>query len=92
MMNILLILAFISVAAGIVAAVFITDYVSKRGVKINYFLWRIRIFKYVQDYKRLTLEETGKVGPWYYVLSVGFPLALIFSLTFLILKGIGHIQ
>ena len=91
MLTVIAILALISVSAGIVAAIFITDWVSKRGVKINYFLWRIKIFRYVQDYKRLTAQETGKIGPWYYVLTTGMILTLVFGLAFLFLKGILHI-
>lgn len=84
----LAIFALASLTAGLVSAIVITDYVSKRGIKINYLLWRIKIFQYVQDYKRLSLKEKGKIGGWYYVLTAGMTLALILSLAFVLLKGI----
>ncbi|NPV83813.1 MAG: hypothetical protein HPY46_09580 [Candidatus Aminicenantes bacterium] len=84
----LAILALASLATGLVSAIVITDYVSKRGIKINYLLWRIKIFQYVQDYKRLSLQEKGKIGGWYYALTAGMTLALSLSLAFVVLKGI----
>ena len=75
-----------SVAVGVVACIAVTSYVSKRGVKINFFLYRIMIFKYLNDYRRLTLQETGKIGLWYYVFSVAMVLTLVFVVVGIILK------
>lgn len=82
----LAILALAGLAAGLVSAIVITDYVSKRGIKINYPLWRIKIFQYVQDYKRLSLQEKGKIGGWYYALTAGMTVTLILGLALLLLK------
>lgn len=87
----LTIFALASLAAGLVSAIVITDYVSKRGIKINYLLWRIKIFQYVQDYKRLSLQEKGKIGGWYYALTAGMTVTLILGLALLLLKGILHL-
>jgi len=81
-----LILALISVGVGIVSSIAVTNYVSKRGVKINYFLWRIMIFKYFIDYQRLTKQETGKVGPWSYVFIAAMVLAAIFVVAGIVIK------
>ena len=43
----------------------IIDFLQKRNVKINYFLIRILMWKYVHQYKKITLEETGSVGSLY---------------------------
>ena len=73
-----LVLALISVAVGIVSSIAVTAYVSERGVKINYFLWRIMIFKYFNDYVAMTEKETGRPGVWYYTFTVAMILALVF--------------
>ncbi len=81
-----LVLGLISVAVGVVASIAVTSFVAKRGVKINFFLYRIMIFKYFNDYRRLTLQETGKIGPWYYAFSAAMILALVFVVVGIILK------
>ncbi len=79
-------LALISVAVGIIASIAITSYVSRRGVKINYFLWRIMIFKYFGDYDRLTKQETGKTGSWHYIFIIAMALAVVFAAAGIMLK------
>ncbi len=74
-----LVLALISVAVGIVSSIAVTAYVSKRGVKINYFLWRITIFKYFNEYVAMTKKEKGRPGVWYYTFIAGMSLALVFA-------------
>ncbi len=84
-------LALARLATDLVSAIVITDYVSKHGRKINYFLWRIKIFQYVQDYKRLTFQQNGEIGPWYYALAAGMTLKLILGLALLLLKRVLHL-
>ena len=79
-------LAFVSVILGVVFSMMIVHEVSKRGVKINYFLLRILIFKYVSQYKQLTTKETGRIGPLYYPCVVSYLLALVFSAVFIIVR------
>jgi hypothetical protein len=79
-------LAFASVILGTVLSLMIVREVSKRGVKINYFLLRILIFKYISLYKQLTTKETGRIGPLYYPCVVSFLLALFFSVVFIIVR------
>ncbi len=73
-----LVLALISVAVGIASSIAVTAYVSKRGVKINYFLWRIMIFKYFNEYVAMTKKETGTPGVWYYTFNVAMVLTFVF--------------
>jgi hypothetical protein len=63
---------------GVVSSIAVTAYVSERGVKINYFLWRIMIFKYFNDYVAMTKKEKGRPGVWYYTFLVGMSLAFVF--------------
>jgi hypothetical protein len=72
------VLAFVSVVLGVVFSMMIVHEVSKRGVKINVFWLRLYIFKYIDQYKRLTRVETGKVGPLYYLCVGSYVLALVF--------------
>ena len=85
-----LILALISVAVGVVSSIAVTAYVSERGVKINYFLWRIMIFKYFNDYVTMTKRETGKPGIWYYTFTVAMVITLVFVVLGAALKRAGY--
>jgi len=85
--NFFLVLAIISVLCGVLFSIMITAFISKRGTKINYLLIRIYIFKYVNQYRKITIEENGKVGPLFYPFIVSFILALIFAIVGAILKN-----
>ncbi len=74
----ILVLALVSVAVGVISSIAVTAYVSARGIKINYFLWRIMIFKYFNDYVAMTTKEKGRPGVWYYTFKAGMILALVF--------------
>ena len=85
--NLFLILAIVCVLCGVLFSIMITSFVSKRGTKINYLLIRIYIYKYVNQYRKITIEENGKVGPLFYPFIVSFILALIFAIVGAILKN-----
>jgi len=59
----------------------------KRKVKINFFLLRLFIPKYVHQYKKMNLEETGKVGGLYYWWVGSINLAWILALFGFIFRG-----
>jgi len=63
MSTIFLVLALMSIVWGIVTSIMITSFLSRRGIKINYLFLRLFIFKYVSQYRKITMEETGKPGP-----------------------------
>ena len=86
MSNLFFVFALISVGVGVVSSIAVTAYVSRHGVKVNYFLWRIMIFKYFSDYQRLTKQETGKVGPWSYAFNAAMILALVFVIVGILLR------
>ena len=86
MANAAAVLAFVSVGLGIVFSMMIVHEVSKRGVKINYFLLRLLIYKYVHQYQQLTRIETGKVGPLYYPCVVSYFMTLVFGIVYLIAR------
>ena len=85
--NVFLILAIVCVLSGVAFSVMITAFVSKRGTEINYFLIRIFIYKYINQYRKITIEENGKVGPLFYPFISSFILALFFAIVGAILKN-----
>jgi len=86
MSTLFLVLALISVAWGVVNSIMITSFLSKRGIKINYLFMRLFIFKYVRQYRKITMEETGKPGPLFYSLITAWNLALLFAIVAIILE------
>ena len=80
------ILALIGVAWGIVTSIMITSFLSRRGIKINYLFLRLFIFRYVSQYRKITMEETGKPGPLFYSSIAAWNLALLFAVVGIILE------
>ena len=81
MTNIILIAAVFLVVTFVVLAMMMTHEVSKRGVKINFLLLRLYIIKYMHQYKQLTKQETGRVGPLYYPAIAAINLALVLTVV-----------
>jgi len=86
MINLFLVLAIVCVLCGVVSSVLIIAFLSKRGTRINYLLIRIYIYKYINQYRKITIEETGKVGSLFYSFIISFILALIFAIIGILLK------
>ena len=86
MSNILLVLALVSVGVFVVLAMMIVHEVSKRGVKINFLWLRLYIIKYINQYKKITTQETGKPGPLFYPCIISVNLALIFAVAGALLR------
>ena len=86
MANILIILALVFVGLFVIFSIMIVHEVSKRGIKINFFLLRLYIIKYIHQYRKMTKEETGKIGPLYYPCVGSINLALVCGIAGLILR------
>ena len=86
MSNLFFILALVSVVLGIVTWIMIVSFLSKRGIKINYLLLKVLIVRYVKQYRRITIEENGKPGPWFYPFIISMSLTLLFAVGGIILK------
>ncbi|HUU36925.1 MAG TPA: hypothetical protein VMW46_01825 [Candidatus Desulfaltia sp.] len=86
MANTLLILALVCVGLFVIFSMMIVHELSKRGIKINFILLRLYLLKHIQQYKQLTLKETGKIGPLYYPCIVSIILALVLAIVGLILR------
>jgi hypothetical protein len=81
-----LVLTLFSAAVGVISAVAASAYVARRGKKIDYFLWRIMIFRYFTEYRLLSVNETGRIGPWYYTFIASMALAFVFAVAGIVLK------
>ncbi len=86
MANILLVLSIVFVGIFVIFSVMIVNEVSKRGVKINYFLLRLYVIKYIHQYKKITKQETGSIGPLYYPCIISINLAWVCAIAGLLLK------
>ena len=81
-------LALIFVLSNIVFTIIIVSELQKRKVRINFFFLRHYIPKYVHQYKKMTLEETGKVGKLFYCWIVSINLTWIFAVVGFIIKSL----
>jgi hypothetical protein len=86
MANVFLIAALVFVGLFVVLSIMIVSEVSKRGTKINFFLLRLYIIKYIHQYKQITRQETGKAGPLYYPCVVSVNLAWICAIAGFLLR------
>ena len=50
---------------------------------------RIHAFRYMNQYRAITLKETGRVGPLYYSYVVSMIIALVFAILGLLVKAKG---
>lgn len=85
--DLLLGLALLCVSWGVVSMVVMTSYVSDHGTTINFFLYRLYVIKYVNQYKQMTEAEDGKPGPWFYSFLISMNMALILTVVGAILKS-----
>jgi hypothetical protein len=78
---VLAVLALICIMVGGITATRMAVELRERGESANPLFVRWMIFKYIADYRRLTLEETGQVGPLYRTCNTFFGLAAIFGVA-----------
>ncbi len=78
--------ALLSTLVGIYNMIQIVNYLSSKGVKINWFLLRLKWFFYMSKYRELTVEETGDVGGFHrgYIISMLCSLVLAIAGAFLL--------
>lgn len=80
---------FISAALGCVAwaimsLVLLTKYLDQKGIKTPFPFIGALIFRNLSHYKKITLQEKGRVGPLYYSYFISINLALILGIIGLI--------
>lgn len=75
--TVFLVLAVTAAIVGVAASMGCVSFLLKRGVKINWILLKVMIIKYVHQYRIMTRQETGKVGPLFYIYVIAMNTALI---------------
>jgi hypothetical protein len=80
MSDVFFVLAILCVVWGIVSSIVISSFLSKRGVKINLLFFKILVLKYIHQYHKITTQENGKPGPWFYSYIIAMNLALLFAI------------
>jgi len=72
---------------AVVASVLIARDLEKHGVSVGFLWLRVMILKYLGQYRKVTLEETGRVGPlfYHYVIPLSVALGLV---IILIVRGL----
>jgi hypothetical protein len=86
MSNVFFGIAIASVAWGIVSAIAMASYISRRGHKVSMLFFRLLIFKYIHQYSELTTQENGKPGAWFYSYITSMNLALVCAIIGVVLK------
>ena len=86
MSNIFFGIAILSVIWGIVSALVMASYISRRGYKISILLFRLLIFKYIRQYYEITAKENGQPGIWFYSYIISMNLALVCAVLGAIVK------
>ena len=84
-------LALLAVICALTAVGFgvrIANELRARGIQANPLLVRWMIFRYLSVYKRVTLEETGQVGPLYHACSIASLLAGVFAVAGILTKAL----
>ncbi len=80
------ILAILSALWGVISSLVIASFLSQRGIKINWLLFRVLVLKYIHQYHQITKQEAGKTGPWFYSYIVSMLLALVLVIVGVVLK------
>ena len=77
----LAVIAFIAVGWYIIAGIMIVNELMKRKHKIQFIFINVMLPVYAHRYKKITMEETGKVGSLFYHWLIAINAALVFGIA-----------
>jgi len=80
------VIAGIAIVWHIVSGAMIVNELMKRKQKIKFIIIKFMLPVYAHRYKKITLEETGKVGSLFYHYVIAANVALVFALASIISK------
>ena len=86
--NTIFFMALASAVWGVVSSIVITSFLARRGVTINYIFIKVLILKYVHQYRKITMQENGRPGPWFYSFVISMNLALVLTIVGIVLMKI----
>lgn len=75
--SILIGIAVVAAMCGVVTTILIYNYLSRKGCDVSFLFLKVLILKYLGQYRKITLQETGKVGPLFYSYIISMNLALV---------------
>ena len=78
--------ALFFVACNIVITILIVNELDKRKIKTNFLLIRLYVYKYVHQYREVTIKETGHPGPLFYYWIISINLAAVTAIIGVILR------
>ena len=73
----LVVLAVLCAIWNVVTTIRVYDALRRRGVEVSWLWLRVLIPWYVERYKRITREETGRIGLLYYHWLISINLTLV---------------
>ena len=82
----LALLAILCALGSVFTGVRIANDLRARGISANPALVRWMIFKYMAEYKHVTLKETGQVGPLFRQCATVSALAALFAIGAILAK------
>ena len=71
-------IAFVFLFINLIISLKIAKVLTNHGVRINYPLLHVRIYRYASLYKHLTVKEEGQEGPLYSQFKITNWLAILF--------------
>ena len=83
MQTLIISIGFLSVIIYVVSTVMIFSKLKVRGEKVSFLWLRIFMISYAHKYKKLTREESGKVGYLFYLWIISINIALICAVLYL---------
>ena len=69
---------------AVTAGILIVRDLQKRGFSVDYLLLRMKIFYYLEQYRKITREETGRVGPLFYHYVIPWIVALVLAIILIV--------
>jgi hypothetical protein len=85
--DVFLVITVISALCGVASSIMITAELEKRGVKINWIFLRVFIVsRYLNQYRDITRQESGKTGPLFYWFIIAMNVALVTAILGLVLR------
>jgi hypothetical protein len=76
-----LFLAILCGVTGVALMMAMAGALQARGHRINWVLIRFLILKHIWQYRKITVQESGRPGPLFYPFIVTMNLALVFTIV-----------
>jgi hypothetical protein len=80
------VIAGIAIVWYVVSSIMIVNELMKRKHKIQFVIINLMLPVFAHRYKKITLEQTGKVGSLFYHWLIAVNIALVFALASIISK------